>query len=214
MSEKSLDPRPEQTKEKIKQAFIRLTRERPFHAITVKDICKYARVNRSTFYAHFKDIYQLLNDVVEEGETISETPVSRDDIYVNPEAYIDRYQKSFEFSKQNKDLRMILMTQFIDSPYFHDYIQKFIEQGLAIQHAVQPEDSVKKVPDKLLAFYCLGGISQLVYLWIKEDLPYTSREMAVYAAKITILLNAIMTGVDPDTLPISKVEGWENPSKY
>jgi len=214
MSEKNPDPRPEQTKEKIKQAFIRLTRERPFHAITVKDICKCARVNRSTFYAHFKDIYQLLNDIVEEGETISEKPVSRDDIYVNPETYIDRYQKSFEFSKQNKDLRMILMTQFIDSPYFNDYIQKFIEQGLEIQRAVQPKDSSINLPDKLLAFYCLGGISQLVYLWIKEDLPYTSREMAIYAAKITIMLNAVMTGVDPNSLPITKIEGWEIPIKY
>lgn len=213
MSEKSLDPRPEQTREKIKQAFFQLLKEKPFHTITVKDISKYARVNRSTFYAHYKDIYQLLNDIVLEGETISDEPVSRDDIYVNPEGYIDRYQESFEFSKQNQDLRLIFMIHFIDSPYFHDYINKFIEQGYAIQRAVQPEDSSYKIPDRLLAFYCLGGISQLVYLWIKEDLPYTSREMAVYTAKITVLLNALMTGVDPNTLPISKMEGRSNPAK-
>lgn len=37
----------------------------PFGKITVGDICEKAMVNRMTFYRHYKDKYELLNDVIQ-----------------------------------------------------------------------------------------------------------------------------------------------------
>ena len=40
------------TKKMIKDAMLELLENRPINKITVTDICKYADVNRSTFYAY------------------------------------------------------------------------------------------------------------------------------------------------------------------
>lgn len=45
----------------IQDAFLSLANEKSFEDITVKDISERAPVNRSTFYDHFKDKYDLLD---------------------------------------------------------------------------------------------------------------------------------------------------------
>ncbi|MBK1812808.1 TetR/AcrR family transcriptional regulator [Clostridium sp. YIM B02505] len=45
----------------IKEAFISLSNEKSFEDITVKDIAERTPVNRSTFYSHFEDKFDLLN---------------------------------------------------------------------------------------------------------------------------------------------------------
>lgn len=49
------------TRNLIQDTFLSLAKEKSFEDITVKDIAKRAPVNRSTFYAHFEDKYDLLD---------------------------------------------------------------------------------------------------------------------------------------------------------
>lgn len=46
----------------MKAAMLELMQQMDFEKITVKDICNRAGVNRSTFYAHYTDIYQMLDE--------------------------------------------------------------------------------------------------------------------------------------------------------
>ena len=39
--------------------FVELLKRKPFEKISVKDICDESLVNRTTFYAHFQDIFEL-----------------------------------------------------------------------------------------------------------------------------------------------------------
>ncbi|MFW2491651.1 TetR/AcrR family transcriptional regulator [Clostridium chromiireducens] len=48
----------------IQDAFLSLANEKSFEDITVKDISERAPVNRSTFYAHFEDKYNLLDSFI------------------------------------------------------------------------------------------------------------------------------------------------------
>lgn len=50
----------------IRQAFESLLQERGFHKITVTDIVERADLNRSTFYAHYPDIYGIVDEMQEE----------------------------------------------------------------------------------------------------------------------------------------------------
>lgn len=47
----------------IEEAFLSLLSHTPLDKITVSEICKLADVNRSTFYAHYFDIYDLMNQI-------------------------------------------------------------------------------------------------------------------------------------------------------
>ena len=63
-----MDLRIEKTERGIKNAFIELRSRKPLEKITVKELCESARINKSTFYAHYKDIYDLSDAMEEELE--------------------------------------------------------------------------------------------------------------------------------------------------
>jgi AcrR family transcriptional regulator len=51
------------TKQIIKDSFWELYKEKKIENITVKDITQKAGFNRSTFYAYFKDVYDILEQI-------------------------------------------------------------------------------------------------------------------------------------------------------
>lgn len=61
MQENKIDPRSIRTKQLLLDAFTKLTREKDFKDITIKDITNEATVNRATFYSHFQDKYDLMD---------------------------------------------------------------------------------------------------------------------------------------------------------
>ena len=54
-----MDLRIEKTERGIKNAFIELRSRKPLEKITVRELCELACINKSTFYSHYKDIYDL-----------------------------------------------------------------------------------------------------------------------------------------------------------
>ena len=53
-----------ETQIRMEAAMLDLMKHLDFEKITVKQICQKAGVNRSTFYAHFIDIYDMLEKMV------------------------------------------------------------------------------------------------------------------------------------------------------
>lgn len=64
-----MDLRIERTKHSIKDAFLKLRAEKPLEKIKVKELAELAYINKATFYSHYKDIYdlseQLENEIVD-----------------------------------------------------------------------------------------------------------------------------------------------------
>ena len=54
-----MDLRIEKTDRAIEKAFMELRARYPLEKIKIKDLCALAQVNKSTFYAHYEDIYEL-----------------------------------------------------------------------------------------------------------------------------------------------------------
>lgn len=54
-----MDIRIEKTRQSILNAFIELRSHKELERITIKELCEKARINKSTFYSHYHDIYHL-----------------------------------------------------------------------------------------------------------------------------------------------------------
>lgn len=61
-----MDIRIEKTENAIKSAFLTLRARKALEKITVKELCAEAYINKSTFYAHYADIYALSEALEEE----------------------------------------------------------------------------------------------------------------------------------------------------
>lgn len=59
-----MDLRTVKTEKAIKNAFMELRSKKELEKITVKELCQLACINKSTFYSHYGDIYEL-SDAIE-----------------------------------------------------------------------------------------------------------------------------------------------------
>lgn len=71
------------TRAAMQDALMDLLAERPLARISVKELCERADVNRSTFYAHYENIDELLRDV--EDDAIAWVRGALDDILSQPD---------------------------------------------------------------------------------------------------------------------------------
>ena len=61
-----MDLRTERTRQNIKTAFLELRKHKPLEKITVKELAELAYINKATFYTHYKDIYDLADQLEDE----------------------------------------------------------------------------------------------------------------------------------------------------
>ncbi len=62
--EQDTDPRVVRTRKLIQDAFMTIAQKKDFESITIKDIAAKATINRATFYAHYVDKYQVLDEMI------------------------------------------------------------------------------------------------------------------------------------------------------
>ncbi len=60
------DRRTRYTRQTIKDIFLEELKAKPYSKITVTEICKKAEMNRGTFYLHYYDVDDVLNDILED----------------------------------------------------------------------------------------------------------------------------------------------------
>lgn len=83
-----LDIRVVKTKSHIYDAFVKLREKKPIEKISVTELCKSAGINKSTFYDHYRDIYDLSDKI--ETQIVEEIVSSIDnpeDIFDNPSSF-------------------------------------------------------------------------------------------------------------------------------
>ena len=61
-----LDHRVRVTRTLIRKAFTDLLAKKPIESISVKELCQAAGINRGTFYAHYRDLYDLRSHMEDE----------------------------------------------------------------------------------------------------------------------------------------------------
>lgn len=78
MKEEILDRRVRKTRRQLKECLTRLLKEKKIQDITVRELAEMADINRGTFYLHYKDVFDLMdqikNDLVEEVESVLDAP--------------------------------------------------------------------------------------------------------------------------------------------
>ncbi|WP_462400631.1 TetR/AcrR family transcriptional regulator [Lacticaseibacillus pantheris] len=77
------------TKQQIKTAFLDLRATKPVNRITVKSICELALINKSTFYAHYQDVFVLADTLQKEAiDALFDGLTYKDSLLTDPSTFI------------------------------------------------------------------------------------------------------------------------------
>ena len=161
---------------KMDEAFISLLENKDFEYITVKEVCKHAGVNRSTFYLHYettRDLFMETLDYInsqfqEYFKTDAATTIEKiksgnleELVFITPR-YLLPY---LEFIKDHKRLFVTSLTR---PEVFHSrtsFEKMFVYLFNPImQRFVIPEDE----RNYMLCFY-IRGIMGIVAEWLRKD---------------------------------------------
>lgn len=167
----------ENTASKMRRAFLTLLETKDFEQITIMDVCKKAEVNRSTFYAHYDNTYDLLKESFEsiisnfQNECDFDNPVditdmrnlSKEDLnFVSPKyllpylIYIQKHKRLYRIYTEN--------ARTFETNKMDDYMIENIFAPIYAKHGV--------TDIKLISYmqrFFLKGIDTIINEWVRND---------------------------------------------
>lgn len=170
------------TKKVIREAFIELLDQKELHQISVTDVCKLADINRGTFYAHYKDVYDLLEKL--EDEIFNQVKIYIDAMTL--EQIIDELlPKVLILILENQDLARVIFLNIKDN--------RIIEKALELVAQSKLKDL--KVEGKVISEleldyymnYIVGGMFAIIQTWLKRDFKDSPQQIMQYLKDINNL---------------------------
>ena len=180
-----LDKRIIKTKGLLKNSLLQLLQEERFEDISISSIVERARISRVTFYNHYDNKENLLNEII--GDVITD--------FVN--AFQEPYQKYNNFSI--KDVKITSLRVF-DHVYHHatfykaivhSYLLTFFSSQLTIAIKKLGETDFRvsdsKINHDLYTTYLAYAIPGLIIEWVKDGMKYSPIYMSEQLMSIMIM---------------------------
>ena len=118
---KKEDRRVRITKLAIKDSLIELMQQYPITKISVKMICDNADINRSTFYAHYKDQNDLLDKVQQEATLGIKNHIFSTSFTQQADSATPTIIKVLEYCKDNRELFKVILSENGDTTFKWKY---------------------------------------------------------------------------------------------
>ncbi|WP_229683258.1 TetR/AcrR family transcriptional regulator [Virgibacillus oceani] len=169
-----MDRRKKYTRMVLKDSIMKLLKEKQISAVTVKEICELADINRSTFYAHFSDQFNLLEQIEEELIEDMSMYLSSYNFEKEDDA-LKMTEKLIEYFASKKDECQTLLNENSDSSFQQKVMvvaHRFIMKNLM---GVKPLDN--DISQYLSSFIISGSI-QVMKVWLNNGMDKSPKEMA------------------------------------
>lgn len=155
--------RKKESMERIEKVFIELLQTKEISEISVSDICKRARLNRTTFYANYTDIYGLADTIRNKLEN-NLAELYRDEIAQGFNS--NNYLKLFQHIKENQ----IFYQTYFKLGYDNNY--KIIKYDIRLAS----EHFDNKFIEYHMEFF-KAGITQIIKLWLQNGCKESPGDM-------------------------------------
>jgi AcrR family transcriptional regulator len=149
--------------EKIEKVFIQFIQTKEINEISVSDICKEAHINRSTFYANFIDIYDLV-DKLRNKMVLDYASIFKD----NTDGHTpENYLKMFKHIKENQI-------------FYRTYFKLNYDKYPIPEYYYDIEFAKKWHRDKLIEYHVeffKAGITALIKKWLYNGCKESPEEI-------------------------------------
>ncbi len=182
MSTGKEDRRVKYTKMVLKESFIKLLEKKDISQISIKEICEDADINRTTFYAHYNDQYDLLSKIENELlDNINALFTEFDQKDNNLNAVI-LAEKIFEYLKANAKLCKLLLSDR-GGLSFQKRVMMLVYDKIIAE--ITDNSKISKEDAEYIYSFTITGCVGIVQKWLDEDMKKPSYFMAEMVIKLT-----------------------------
>lgn len=170
------------TEQALREAFVDLVREKGFENLSVSDLSREAHINRGTFYSHYVDKFDLIDQyiasVIEEISSIilsSESP-SIDSSELIP---YTRILEAMRYVQDNHKFISALAQGAGDGKLqgkMKEIIVSLIQQQISLSDNLHL--TFKGLPYDYGREMLVSSVTSVIWLWIKKDCAESPEEIA------------------------------------
>lgn len=166
----------------IRQAFLELIQEKDVEKITVTDIISRADINRGTFYAHYQDIRDLMEQIG--NEIIAKVVGVLDEFHFQNFLHdpLPLLMKISDWLEEDLDYYRILVNARGSEAFLTKLKEIFIRQ---METDSDIPEEIKKSPEFTIHLHFMaGGIINLYQVWLRGGLDNTIQEISYEICRI------------------------------
>lgn len=183
MRKEKKDLRIVRTKKYLYEALMALLKEKTFEEIKVSDICEEALVNRSTFYSHYNDKYDLLDAFIKDVKISLKEELEKNNNITNTKEY---YLEMLRIFFQHVGMRESFYSSILlrnQNGIVTDMIFQALNED--IQNRLETENrNSQRIPSDIIASFYLGAVFNMGVEWLKYPSKYTTEELLLYLDKL------------------------------
>lgn len=172
--EKRTDRRVRKTKAQLRAGLAKLMQKKSIKEITVKELVEEVDINRSTFYLHYTDIYNMLDEIECELLNSITDIIAAHPIGLNKNTF-PFIADMFSILAKNKDICTALMGPNGDSTFIYK-----IEDLVASNSMKALMECFQGTKDDLQYSYafCINGCVGMIKDWLHENNSESPEHMA------------------------------------
>ena len=175
---KNEDTRVQYTKKVLKDALLRILKDKPIAKVSIKELCEAAGLNRGTFYLHYNEPNDVLKEI--ESEFIREKLAFFDPYLKNDNP--DQLAKLFGTVLSNSELSLILFGHN-GAPQFTERIKELIREGV-LQEWQKEFPKYGRADLKFVFEFVFPGAMSLILNWLADS---STLPVAEFAHRLDLL---------------------------
>ncbi len=197
------DARVRYTRMRIREAFLQCLKDKPVTRITVKEICDSAEINRATFYLHYKDPFDLLEQL--EEETLEKL---RQMISVREELGGGNLLPALLRGMKNTAGGLDLLASSNGDPAFAGKVSILFYESYFPRVARNIPDCTPEEQDAVFRFLA-GGCGNLIADWLRRGMDTPPEELAALMGRLSAALIAHLEANPAGTSRHSESSIWK-----
>lgn len=172
------------TKKILFNSLLNLMKIKNFEKIKISDICEESLVNRSTFYAHYDDKYELLIDLFEERKlSLLKVFEDNENKAFSKEYLMELLSILIDHIEENKEIYSAILANnrngiLID--FLIDAIEKDVSEKLKGDSEIKSSD----LPLDIIVKFYAGGLINIGIDCITRTKKYSKKELLLYIDKL------------------------------
>lgn len=177
------DLRVTKTKKLLYETLISLMEEKSFEEIKVSDICKKALINRSTFYSHYSDKYELFMELINTLKLSLFNSLNTNVNNVNTREYfIELISILLNHIDDKKNIYYFILINnrnSIITDIILDVVSKDINSRIT-----NDKISTNNIPTEIVSKFYLGAVISIGIEYLESKNKYSKEDMIKYIDKL------------------------------
>ena len=173
------DRRTKRTNRLLQAALVELTLEKGYEAVSIRDLTERADVGYATFFRHYRDKDDLLEEVLHSMKDEMNILLKPGWLISNPEQGCTML---FQFVQGNYELVKVLLNSTNTMTLLRPV------QELALQEVMEqlPPGTSETIPADVSAGFLISSLIMMIRWWVENDRPYSPEQMGAYTAGLVI----------------------------